>query len=306
MKSGHNAPTILALMILLLLVQGVSGTPEGIYYSLDPEGFEMTNGAFSLSLTQEQGPHYTFFDNIENETEYHFMTSRVFEYLDENHDGVYTAADDTAINPSISLQTSSWSFGGFVTEQSSGEISSLKFNLSSVGGFGPHQPQLNVELVNQITVENANVLKFGIVLDGWSWSRGDSSLAIAMVLGFGERGQQMHRPSVAHSSRNFTFGNGFFSYSSTVYFGNEQAELNASLGGAATQGEGEQFFLCFPHFGDEVLECDPLLGLIQSSVIPTTTTTTESQLLDSERFLLLAGGASVILLILVLIQSKRN
>jgi hypothetical protein len=305
MKGGRFASVLFSIMMLLLLVQGVRGTPEGIDYSLGPQGFEMTNGAFSLSLTGNQGPHYIFFDNLENETEYHLKMIRVFEYLDDNHDDVYTAAD-TAINPSTSLQTSTWSFGGFVSEQSSGEISTLQFNLSSIGGFSPHQPQLNIEIQNQITVQNANALKFGITLEGWSWSRGDSNLAIVMALGSGGRGQQMQRPSVSHSSGNLTFGNGFFSYASDIQYGTNQAQLNASLGGAMPQGEGEQFFLCFPHFGDETLECDPLLGLIQGSVIPTTTTTTSSQLLDTERFLLVAGGVTVVLLILVLINSRRN
>lgn len=293
-------------MVLLLLVQGVRGSPGGIDYSLGPQGLEMTNGAFSLSLTGGQGPHYTFFDNVENETEYHLKLIRAFEYLDENHDGVYTAADDTSINPSVSLQTGSWSFGGFVSEQSSGEISSFQFNLSSVGGFAPHQPELNIELQNQITIENANALKFGITLEGWSWSRGDSSLAIVMALGSGGRGQQMTRPSVSHSSGNLTFGNGFFSYASDIRYGSNQSTLNASLGGAMPQDEGEQFFLCFPNFGEETLQCDPLIGLIQGSVIPTTSTTTSFQLLDTERFLLVAGGVTVVLLIIILTNSRRK
>jgi len=280
--------------------------PEGIHYSLGLEGFEMTNGAFTLGMTDSDGPHYSFFDNVENETEYHIAIVHAFEYLDDDENGIYEASEDTMVNPSVNLQISSWSFGGFASEAEQGTTTSLQFNLSSIEGFAPHQPSLRIVIQNRITAENANVLKFGLTIEEWSWSRGDSNFAITMTIGSGARGQQMQKPIVNPSSNNLTFGNGFFSYDSQINYGMNQGVLNVSLGGASPQGNSEQIYLCFPHFGEETLECDPIFGLIQSSPIPTTTQTTTQSLLDTERFVLLAGGTTVILLILVLVQSRRN
>ncbi|NHJ12364.1 MAG: hypothetical protein EAX95_01755 [Candidatus Thorarchaeota archaeon] len=296
-------PTVLAVLVLVLLMHGVSGAPETIDYSLGPQGFEVTVGVFTLTLTHENGPHYVFYDNIENETEYHVMLVRAFEYIDENQDGSYNAENDTAVNPSVNLQTAGWSFGGFITQEDDGVAVGLQFNLSSVGGFAPHQTQLRIVLQNHIDIQNENALKFGFAINGWDWAREDTSLAIVMALGTGNRGQQMQRPEVTRLPRNITFENGFFSYDSPVLYGQNQAELNVSLGGATPQGEGEQILLCVPHFGNSTLVCDPFIGLIQASSIPSSTQTTTT-LLGADRLLLVSAGVSLVIVVVVLLHRK--
>ena len=86
MKPSQKEPAVVAGLILLLLLQGASGFPDSIYYFLGPQGFEATAGVFTLALTDDNGPHYTFYDNIENDTEHHILLLRAFEYIDENHD----------------------------------------------------------------------------------------------------------------------------------------------------------------------------------------------------------------------------
>ncbi|NHI83957.1 MAG: hypothetical protein EAX81_06620 [Candidatus Thorarchaeota archaeon] len=301
----RREPTVLAVLMLMLSVQGASGTPDGIEYSLGPQGFEVTAGVFALSLTDETGPHYNFYDRVENETEHHVMLLRAFEYVDDNQDGLYNAENDSVVNPSISFQTASWSFGGFLTQEDEGVAVGLQFNLSSVGGFAPHQTELRVVLQNQIQIHNQNALRFGFVVDGWNWAREDTNLAIVMALGTGDRGQQMRRPEITHQPKNITFENGFFAFDSPVFYGQNQAELNVSLGGAVSQGEGEQILLCVPYFGNNVLVCDTLIGLVQASSIPSTTQTTTT-LLGTDRLLLVSVGVSVVIVVVALLQRKEE
>jgi len=306
----------LAVVTVFLLILGLgtisSADAVGIEYSLDSQGLEVTNGAFVLNIEADGGPHYRIFDRGSYLSNYHMLFINAFEYVDSNHDGVYKLEHDLLLPPILPLQTLDWIFGGFISGEESGNVVTLRFNLSSVDSLTPLHPNLWIGFQNHISIENQSVLKFDISVEGWSWQRTDSNLAIALVIATGSpSGEITERPDVDLFNRVITFDNAFISSPTNATFGGQQARVNVSLGGANAQGDGEQLYFCFPNFGDVRLEYDPTFGLLQiSNYTPTepspTTTTQLTRLVDTDRIILMSIGVTTIFALVLIVRSKKQ
>ncbi len=304
---------VVATVFLLICVLGTISSADaiGIEYSLDSQGLEVSNGVFVSNIEADGGPHYRFLDRGINLSNYHMFLIRAFEYVDSNQDGVYISEHDLLLPPILSFQTIDWVFGGFISEVESDNVVDLRFNLSSVDSFTPLHPDLWIGFQNHLSIENQSVLKFDISIEGWSWQRTDSNLAIALVIATGSpSGEITERPDVDLFNRAITFDNAFISSPPDATFGGQQAIVNVSLGGANAQGDGEQFYLCFPNFGEDRLEYDPTFGLLQISnytptELSTTTTTQLTRLVDTDRIMLMSIGVTTIFVIVLFVRSKK-
>jgi len=303
-----------ATVFLLILVLGLISSADaiGIEYSLDSQGLEVTNGAFELNIEADGSPHFRILDRGSVLSNYHMLFINAFEYVDNNHDGVYISEHDLLLAPFVPLQTLDWVFGGFITEEESGNVVTLRFNLSTVDGSIPLHPNLWFGIQNHISIENQSVIKFDISIEGWSWQRLDSSLAIAMVIATGTPGEDLtERPDVDLSNSVITFDNAFLSSPTNASFGGHQAGVNVSLGGANTESDGELFYYCFPNFGDDRLEYDPTFGLLQiSNFTPTETSSTTitqlTRLIDMERIMLMSIGVTTIIALVLIVRSRKK
>ncbi|TXT53863.1 MAG: exported protein of unknown function [Candidatus Thorarchaeota archaeon] len=299
--------TIFTLLMMLPLVAASSTT---IQYTLDSSGLDARLGAFGLFLRGSHSPHYTYYDIVENNTDYHVLFVRMFEYTDSNHDGVYTQSADTPIGPVISLQSGIWVFSNFVTQEESGDVVKLDFQLTSLSGtFYPQQPELQLTLVNHLNVSNNASLKFDIILSGWEWHNSNNSLALGIVLSMGQHSTgQMNRPTVHPGSGNVSFGNGYLLYPSVAQVDSKNVGVNVSVNGANPQNNGEQVYFCFPYFSD-TLEYDPTIGLFDISSVTTTQPSTppgQPPLFDIPRIAVIGIGVTVVIVIAVKFQSDHH
>jgi len=312
MKRTNGLAVVTVFLLILVLGTNSSADAIGIEYSLDSQGLEITNGAFVLNIEADGGPHYRILDRGNNLSNYHMFLIRAFEYVDNNQDGVYISEHDLLLPPILPLQALDWVFGGFISGEESGNVVALRFNLSSVDSSIPLHPNLWFGFQNHISIENQSVLKFDISIEGWSWQRTDSSLAIALVIASGSPGEDLtERPDVDLSDRVVIFDNAFISSPTNATSGGQQARVNVSLGGATVQGDGEQLYFCFPNFGGVRLELDPTFGLLQiSNYTPTepspTTTTQLTRLVDTDRIILMSMGVTTIFVLVLIVRSKKQ
>ncbi|MBD3407985.1 MAG: hypothetical protein GF411_17830 [Candidatus Lokiarchaeota archaeon] len=301
----------IAVLTLLVSLSWAAASPFGIDYTLDATGLDVRNGSFGLFLMGSQSPHYRFYDIVENTTDYHVLFVRMFEYTDTNSDGGYTHDSDVVVGSVIALQSGTWTFSNFVTQEESGEVVQLDFELaSSPGSFGPQQPSLQIVLVNHIEVSKNASLKFDVILSGWNWHNTNNSLAVGIVISIGQHSSgQLNRPTVATGAGNVSFDNGYLSYPSTAEVSSQTVGVTASVNGANPQNNGEQIYFCFPYF-NETLTYDPTIGLIEISSITTTPTsptpTSPPSLFDSTRILAVGVGVTIIIAIVVKTQSNND
>jgi len=308
MKCASRLAVVPVILLILALGTISSADAIGIEYTLDSQGLEVTNGALVMNISADGGPHYRISDRGSFLSNFHMIFTNAFEYVDNNQDGVYTLEDDLLLPPVLPLPVLDWIFGGFISGDESGHVVVFRFNLSSDASSIPLHPNLWIGLQNHISIENQSVLKFDISIEGWSWQRTNSSLAIAMVIATGSPGEDLtERPDVDLSNRVITFDNAFISSPTNATFGEQQARVNVSLGGANAQSDGEQLYFCFPNFGDERLEYDPTFGLLQiSNYTPTATTTTQlTRLVDTDRIILMSIGVTTIFALVLIVRSKK-
>ncbi|MBS3794013.1 MAG: hypothetical protein KGY80_03905 [Candidatus Thorarchaeota archaeon] len=303
----------------------IASRANGIFYNLDTSGLESENGSFKLLLSKEMGPHYRFFDRVENTTEFHLKLIRLFEFEDTNGDGVYTNVSDTILPPPIGLQSGNWVFKGFTYEQQNGSIQELQFHLNG-SDFSPIQSSLKIGLRHYIDVTNTSIVKFDIILSGWQWANENSKLCLAAVIGSSDRnGTSISKANATQKRSRIAFQSAFLSYPLNASFNSTPAEVNVSLGEFPEQDDGQGVLFCFPNFGDNTLFYDPTIGLkdLSSTTTLTTSTTTETtttppttgtttsttipsngRVLGAEEFIFLAAGTTIVVGALVLTVSR--
>lgn len=314
MRSRAILLWVLPLTVLLGLFP-LASRGNSIFYSLGAQGLDCENGAFRLMLSKDGGPHYRFFDRITNKTEYHLKLVRLFEFEDTNGDGVYSQVSDTILPPPISLQSGNWVFKDFTYEEQNGSIQELQFHLNG-SDFSPAQTSLKIGLRHYVDATNTSIVKFDIIISGWQWSRGNSGLCLAAVVGSSARGNgSISTPNTTQKSTMIGFESAFVSYPANASFDSNFAQVNVSVGGFPEQGDGQGVLFCFPNFGDNQLSYDPTIGLEELSTTTTTTTSSPttttitttrppSSILGAERFLLLAAGTTAVVGVLVLAASR--
>ncbi|MHA1863631.1 MAG: hypothetical protein ACTSWA_07670 [Candidatus Thorarchaeota archaeon] len=311
MKRTNDFAFVTVFLLILILGSISSVDAIGIEYLLDSQGLEVTNGALELNIEAEGSPHFRIFDRGVVLSNYHMLFINAFEYVDNNHDGVYISEHDLLLAPFVPLQALDWSFGGFISGEDSGSVVALRFNLSTVDSTIPLHPNFWFNIQNHISIENQSVLKFDISIEGWSWQRMDSSLAIGMVIATGSQGENLtDRPDVDLFNRVISFDNAFISSPTNATFGGQQAGVNVSLGGANAESDGELLYFCFPNFGDNRLEYDPTFGLLQMfnytpTVTSSTTTTPLIRLLDVDRIILMSIGVTTIFALVLIVRSRK-
>ncbi|MFX1605264.1 MAG: hypothetical protein ACFFDD_05100 [Promethearchaeota archaeon] len=309
--------TSLALFALILIGIGVplvAAQSTGILYQYSAGIVSLETDDIAIKVTgNDQAPHFHWWDPNTPDVDYHVMFVKMFEANDTDANGVFDNGTDIMIGAPFVLPTSGWDFSGFETVEDDGNTSEIHFNFTTEATFDPRPegagmdygnlPNLpafdvNVSVNVHMYLENPGEFKFDLVVEGWNWTYENSILVLMFTVTESAHGQNQgdNDPAGFHKvGTKFQFENGYFEYEETALAANNTLQVRASFGDATGGYSGNAVYLAFENFGDDILEYDPVLGVIPSE---------PGLVLNPATLGILAGAAIIVILAVVLLKRK--
>ena len=317
--------------------------------------FNYTNGMILLETPElsvritamHEVIHFTYWNTSAPDVVYHAKFVRMFEFIDANNDSAYQA-NETVAHSVVSLSSFSWNFTGFenITDANNNVIG-VMFGFVSTEAHVSWQPNLQVAIycylfyengmINGISVNGLNELKFTIEVSNWTWASNESMLGMRFDLSWSNvtQHERMHARignEEAHLGTNTTGHEmpiknetqrelkmeyegqnqrvvGFLDYVPNIVIDGKNSTMTASY---ATNSNMLTVYFAYPHFNYYLIH-DPIIGVTSEStgtstggtgVLPGNTIVTIGGTAVTDTMLLLAGVV-VLIALAVFVKSRK-
>jgi len=211
------------------------------------DNLEVTTGQLVVKITGGGNvPRYQFWDRNANSTRYDIQFSQVFEAKDNPGKGTQNAYDlgtDTKVpGQTLALSKLKWNFSDVIQETNG----NTHFNLTSSDG--------TFQFRNHLYANQANALKFDLVINNYQFQASDSMLVLAFKF---QGTPAVSQPLPNGSNSQVSFGNGYFSTSKSAMVGNKSLSVGLSTSSAGSS----MIYLAYQHFNGKTMIHDPSIGI---------------------------------------------
>ena len=233
----------------------------------------------------------------------------MFEADDTNADGAFDSETDRIVGVPYLLPSSNWEFSGFDVVEEDSVATEVHFNFTVTETFIPDIPappiglpvsfDVTIQIRVHIDVVNPHEMKFDVVISGWTWAYEDSILVFQFTVTESAHGADqgtIEPGDFSQEGSQFDFGEGYMDYVEYAQAGESVIQVQGTHGQGTGQERGKSIYLAFEYFGDEILEYDPIIGIVSFA---------DGFGIDHNQLLLLVGGVSIVALVILSARIKR-
>lgn len=241
-------PSIVVISLMLLSGSQIGVIAQGPPVDVSSDNFTVDTGQITIKVTGGGNvPIYTFWETVNDDTEYRVQFTKIFEVFDDNSDGVYDQDTDRIVpGPPYALAALSWDFSEVTSDEDGSH-----FNISSSDGL--------FTFANHVG-NDATSLKFDVIISEDFTFQSTESL---LVLGFSLKNiENAGDETIEQVESSVAFDDAFFNIEETAQ--DENGDINVGLSTGSEEG-GSLAYIAYEQFTGQMVH-DPTVGIDEDGI----------------------------------------